>query len=122
MMAEDPNRKVIKAEGGFFEDIWVSMRLVVRLLADNRVNPFLKLLPIGTLVYLVFPLDFPGPIDDAAVIALGMYLFIELSPQDVVEEHRQILRGITPGTAGFQEPQHSEYQESDVIEAEFREE
>lgn len=121
-MAEDPNRKVIKAEGGFFEDIWISMRLVMRLLTDKRVNPFLKLLPIGSLIYLVFPLDVPGPIDDAAVVAMGMYLFIELSPPDVVEEHRQALRGISPGPANSRGTQPPEYQEDNVIEAEFREE
>lgn len=121
-MAEDPNRKIIKAEGGFFDDVWMYMRLVVRLLTDNRVSPFLKLIPIGSLVYMVFPLDIPGPIDDAAVVAMGMFLFIELAPQDVVDEHRQALRGIIPNKAGPAETQPPDYQENDVIEAEFREE
>jgi uncharacterized membrane protein YkvA (DUF1232 family) len=56
-------------------------------MADRRVSFFLKLLPIGTLLYMVVPDIFPGPLDDAAVIWLGTTLFVELCPQDIVQEH-----------------------------------
>jgi hypothetical protein len=58
------------------------------------VNFLLKLLPIGALFYLFFPLDISpvNPLDDGLVIWLGGYFFIELCPDDIVEEHRKALR------------------------------
>ena len=38
------------------------------------------------------PIDIPGPIDDIAVLSLGFYLFTEMCPPDVVEEHMKNLR------------------------------
>jgi hypothetical protein len=63
------------------------------------VNILLKLLPLGTLVYLVMPDPVPFIIDDALIIGLGTYVFIELCPQDVVEEHRANLMGKMPKPA-----------------------
>jgi hypothetical protein len=80
--------------GGFFNDLSLRARLVVRLMRDRRVHPLLKLLPVGALIYLVFPDLLPfNPIDDALVLWLGAYLFIELCPQDVVQEHMRALQG-----------------------------
>lgn len=122
-MPEDRNKKVIRAEGGFFDDVWLYMRLVVRLLMDPRVNIFLKMLPIGSLVYLLFPLDFPGPIDDLAVVGMGMFMFIELCPPEVVDEHKQALQGVFPSPVGrSQKDSGPEFSDDDVIEAEYREE
>ncbi len=97
-MSEDKNKRKLSTfqEGtpGMFTGLTNTVKLVLRLIGDKRVNFFLKLLPISTLVYLVSPLDAAIPvIDDAAVMALGTYVFIELCPQDVVEEHRARLSG-----------------------------
>ena len=83
-----------EANEGFFNALYQNMRLIVRLLKDPRVNIFLKILPVGTLIYLLVPFDFLpiNPIDDGLVVWLGSYLFIELCPDDVVEEHRKDLR------------------------------
>jgi hypothetical protein len=83
--------------GGFFQDLSIRARLILRLLGDRRVNIFLKLLPIGSLVYLIMPDLAPGPIDDAAVIWLGAYLFVELCPPDVVQEHMRALTSVIDG-------------------------
>ncbi len=71
-----------------------NLRLIVRLLKDRRVNFFLKLLPIGALVYLIVPVDFLplNPLEDAVVLWLGGTLFIELCPDDIVAEHRRALQ------------------------------
>ncbi|MFN2144331.1 MAG: YkvA family protein [Anaerolineales bacterium] len=91
--------KIRKENPGLLTGLSRTMRLVLRLIADKRVNFFLKLLPISTLIYLVSPLDAAIPaVDDAFVIGLGTYVFIELCPQDVVEEHQARLAGITPDT------------------------
>ena len=84
---------------GVFNEIVQRGKLILRLLGDKRVNPLLKLLPIGSLVYLVVPLDFlpVNPVDDALVVWLGGFLFIELCPPDVVQEHMAVLNQVVPG-------------------------
>jgi uncharacterized membrane protein YkvA (DUF1232 family) len=98
--------------GGIFNNI----RLIARLLKDRRVNFFLKLLPIGALVYLVVPIDFLpiNPLEDAVVLWLGGTLFIELCPDDIVAEHRQALAGSTGGGDIV------ERRSSDVVDAEYK--
>ena len=95
-MSQNDNRKIVPS-GGFIEGLVLKAKLIIKLMGDHRVNLLLKLLPVGGLVYLVFPLDIPGPIDDAALLGLTMYLFIELCPPEVVEEHLNNLRSVIPG-------------------------
>lgn len=82
-----------KDDPGFITGMSRTVRLVLRLLADRRVNFFLKLLPVGAFVYMVVPEAFPV-VDDAIVLGIGTYMFIELCPPDVVEEHRAQLAGV----------------------------
>lgn len=81
-------------KAGFFGVMYQNLRLIVRLIKDPRVPFYLKLIPVVTLAYLIFPVDFlpVNPVDDGLVVWLGGYLFIELCPQAVVEEHRKDLR------------------------------
>lgn len=78
---------------GFMVGLTRQVRLVLRLMADSRVSPLAKILPIGSLIYLISPFDFPTPIDDAVVIGAGTYMFFQLCPPDVVAEHRNALWG-----------------------------
>jgi uncharacterized membrane protein YkvA (DUF1232 family) len=71
-----------------------SIRLIICLMGDARVSPWLKLMVPATLLYLVFPLDFmpdflvgPGQLDDLGVILLGLWLFMKLAPEHVVREY-----------------------------------
>lgn len=88
---------VISSGGGVLRDLVLRFKLIVRLMGDKRVNPFLKLIPIASLIYLIFPFDLismiPGvsALDDVAIVSLGAYLFIEFCPPDVVEEHMKKL-------------------------------
>jgi uncharacterized membrane protein YkvA (DUF1232 family) len=94
-MDKKPNRSLIPSQGGMFSDLVVRIKLIARLMADRRVSPWLKLLPIGALAYLISPIDLIpgglvpiiGAVDDVAVIWFGVSLFIELCPPDVVHEH-----------------------------------
>jgi uncharacterized membrane protein YkvA (DUF1232 family) len=80
---------------GFFQDLVQRLKLLWRLMADRRVNFFLKLLPVASLVYLLSPIDLApgitlpviGMLDDAAIIWIGTSLFMSLCPVDVVQEH-----------------------------------
>jgi uncharacterized membrane protein YkvA (DUF1232 family) len=84
---------IVPAKGGTVHELIMRLKLIARLMGDNRVNPFLKLLPIASLVYLISPVDLvmgiPGvsALDDMAIVSLGAYLFIEFCPPDVVQEH-----------------------------------
>lgn len=97
-MTKDEKHTIIPSTGdGIFYDLSIRLKLIIRLLSDPRVNVFLKLLPIGLIFYLFIPDIVPGPIDDAAVIWFGTYIFIELCPQDIVEEHYKKLTQEIPG-------------------------
>lgn len=103
-MAEKTNRKLtFPRNRGFFQDLTLRLKLILRLVGDGRVNPLLKLLPIGSLVYLVVPDIAPGPIDDAAVIWLATYLFVELCPPNVVQEHLEALNATRKVMDAYQE-------------------
>lgn len=113
-MSEQKNKTELTTEvteRESYKGLSLTARLVLRLIADRRVNFLLKLLPIGALVYLFIPDLIPFIIDDAIIIGLGTYLFIELCPQDVVEEHKARLSGqtVTPTEAN-----------DEVIDSEFR--
>ena len=118
-MSEKPNRKIVLPQsGGFFNDLTLRLKLILRLLGDGRVNPLLKILPIGSLVYLVVPDIAPGPIDDAAVIWLATYLFVELCPPGVVQEHLEALKATRKVMDSYQETSQAEPQ-GEVIDGEI---
>jgi hypothetical protein len=94
-MGEQPRRDIVRNEGGgFFKDLTLRIKLILRLMGDRRVNPLLKILPLGAVVYLFVPDLVIGPLDDAAVIWLGSYLFVELCPPAVVSEHMRALTSV----------------------------
>jgi uncharacterized membrane protein YkvA (DUF1232 family) len=78
---------------------WISdairqIRLTWRLLFDDRVSGWLKLIPPLTLAYVLSPVDILpdvmlgfGQLDDIAVLLIGIKAFIELAPREVVREH-----------------------------------
>jgi uncharacterized membrane protein YkvA (DUF1232 family) len=96
---QNQNRTITPRSNGFFQDLVDRFRLVGRLMMDNRVNPFLKMLPVATLVYLVSPIDLlsVNPLDDAFVVWAGTTLFVQLCDPAVIEEHMQALNRIAQG-------------------------
>lgn len=113
-MSEEKSSKIAAFTGGVFGDLSNRIKLIFRLMGDKRVSPLLKLLPIGSLVYFVVPDLAIGPIDDVVVMWLGTYLFVELCPPQVVEEHEVALRQALPGDV-----KNPNQPEGDVIDAEF---
>ena len=116
------NRNRPKLTSSFFSTIADEIRLVLRLMADRRVNPLLKLLPIGTLLYFFIPDLIIGPIDDALVIGVGTYLFIELCPPHIVEEHREALKNVVDSKLSDVDNDRIPIYEDEIIEGEFRDE
>lgn len=71
---------------------WV--KLIFRLVSDDRVSLAPKLLLLAALAYVVLPTDLvpdfflgAGQLDDLAVILLGTRIFLRLCPPDIVREH-----------------------------------
>ncbi len=84
------------ADTGFLKKMILDLKLISRLMGDSRVSIFAKLIPIGSLIYLISPVDFIpaaimpiiGAADDIAIMWFGMNFFTELCPAYVVAEHR----------------------------------
>jgi uncharacterized membrane protein YkvA (DUF1232 family) len=97
-MAERKSGKfIVPAQGGAMRGFVQRLKLIGRLMADSRVNILLKTLPLASLGYLFLPADlipvvpFISALDDAAILWIGSTLFVELCPDDVVEEHRRAI-------------------------------
>jgi hypothetical protein len=114
-MSQNDKRKIVPS-GGFFDELVMRAKLVFRLMGDRRVNLFTKALPVAGLTYFIWPIDIPGPLDDVAVLGLAVYLFVELCPPEVVEEHLRNLRSVIP--AEFRDPPA---QDENVIDGDFQE-
>lgn len=119
-MSHNQNPKMTRVQGGVMNDILLRIKLVIRLIGDKRVSPVLKLIPISSLAYFVIPDLAIGPIDDALVIWLATYLFVELAPPNVVQDHMAQLNHVVPGE--WHDPtlqQNQSGNDPNVIDAEF---
>jgi uncharacterized membrane protein YkvA (DUF1232 family) len=95
-------RQIKPVNLGILADIVRQARLAWRLMLDPRVPLWVKTIVPTSLVYLIVPIDFvpdvipgQGQLDDLAVIVIGVKLFIELCPTEIVREHMQELLGET---------------------------
>src|SRR6266545_3146636 len=97
MSDKKSRRIVVPPEGGMLRNFVSRLKLIMRLMGDRRVSPWVKLIPIGALAYLISPIDIImgiqgiDALDDAAVLCVGSTLFVELCPPNVVQEHMQEL-------------------------------
>jgi uncharacterized membrane protein YkvA (DUF1232 family) len=90
---------MIPPQGNVIRDLVLRVKLILRLIGDRRVSPWLKIIPIAGVVYLISPIDIIsdialpviGELDDAAILWLTNYLFIELCPPQIVAEHVKAL-------------------------------
>jgi uncharacterized membrane protein YkvA (DUF1232 family) len=99
--------------------------LAWRLFWDQRVPVWTKLIPPAALGYVLFPVDLIpdvalglGQLDDIAVLLLGIKLFVELAPPDVVREHLRALGAHIEEWRVVEEAEESE--PSVVIEGEYQ--
>lgn len=94
-MQKKQSRSIVPAQGGMIKDTLLRVKLIFRLMGDKRVNPWLKILPVAGILYLISPIDlipdvmFPviGELDDIAILWLTNHFFIEFCPPEVVREH-----------------------------------
>ncbi len=107
-------------KNGLFEDLAERIKLILHLIRDKRINPLLKLIPIASLLYLIVPDLAPGPIDDAILIWLGAYLFVDLCSQDIVDEHLKTIRRTFQSQ--YNDKMTRNIKTEDISDAEFWEE
>lgn len=101
-------RMLVPPQGSMMKDFVKRLKLVGRLMGDSRISAFLKILPLASLVYLISPIDFApgavfpfiGALDDAAILWIGSTLFVELCPNNVVQEHKDSLDMESGGDTG----------------------
>lgn len=81
-------------QGNIFQDLLQQAKLAFNLMVDPRVHPLAKLVPIAAAAYLFWPADLLpdiapvlGQLDDVGIVMLGLRLFFEFSPPEVVHEH-----------------------------------
>ena len=113
-MTDNRRKLIVPPQGGIMKDFVKRLKLIGRLMVDNRVNMFVKLLPVASIAYLIWPADLIpvipiiGALDDAAILWIGSTLFVELCPDDVVKEHMEDLGLVTGDTS------------NDVVDAESK--
>lgn len=92
---------MIPPQGGMVRDFLLRLKLILRLIRDPRVHWWLKILPVAGVLYLFSPigiisditLPIIGELDEVAVLWLTNFIFIELCPPEVVNEHARALSG-----------------------------
>ncbi len=101
------------------------VQLAWRLFFDPRVPWPTKIIPPAMLIYLLSPIDIiPDPglglgqLDDVAVLLLGIKLFIELAPPEIVREHLRAL-GARISEWKVKEEEEPEQEEPPVVEGEI---
>jgi uncharacterized membrane protein YkvA (DUF1232 family) len=97
---ESPDTGLVshRNEPGFWKELWHQAQLVWYLFRDPEVPFYLKLLPIGALAYVLFPIDvlpdlWPllGQLDDLTALLVGAKVFIDMSPPHVVARYMRKL-------------------------------
>jgi uncharacterized membrane protein YkvA (DUF1232 family) len=116
MLAGRGQRPDLQSTAGFLGEIIRQLRLIVRLMVDRDVPIWVKTVPVLMVLYLLSPLDLvPDPIlglgqvDDLAIFLIGLKLFVDLCPRDVVRRLREEPSGQSPEDA-----------EGDVVDSTYR--
>jgi uncharacterized membrane protein YkvA (DUF1232 family) len=96
----------LPSQGSIVRDFLMRVKLIWSLMKDGRVSPLLKFIPILGVLYLIMPIDLVseialplvGELDDAAVLWLTNYVFVEMCPPEVVMQHVKALTVRTPAS------------------------
>jgi uncharacterized membrane protein YkvA (DUF1232 family) len=109
-----------QSKTGVLTEIVRNLQLTWHLLTDRRVSLLLKLIIPGLMLgYMIFPADLLpdfipllGQVDDLAVLALGIKIFIEMCPKEIVREYR--------GEAGNASAPAEPNGNGEIVDADYR--
>lgn len=86
-----------------FHRLITQVQLTWRLLRDNRIPFWKKLIPFFGFLYVIMPIDIipdflvvVGQLDDLGIIIFSMQIFERAIDPMIVEEHRAALEGRAP--------------------------
>ena len=72
-----------------------SLALAIRLFFNSKVPLWAKIVPIFALLYVLSPIDIVpdvipglGQMDDLTILLLGVWIFLQLVPKDLLREQR----------------------------------
>lgn len=97
-MADQNRFKKMTENTSFLKSLGTELRLILKLMGDRRVPFWLKLIPLATVVYFFIPEPIPF-VDDFVVMSIGVYAFLEMCPDEIVEEYRMQLYNKKRGNA-----------------------
>jgi len=122
-------KKVVRVgeAAGILAEVIKNIKLIWRLLNDRRVSSWLKMIVPATLLYLLFPIDIIpdiapglGQLDDIAVILLGLKIFVEMCPEEIVRQHLDELASVASQWRVVEEDETPEAEPSRYIEAPYQ--
>ena len=126
-MAKEKKVVQVGEAAGILAEIIKNIKLIWRLLNDRRVPPWLKMIVPATLLYLFFPVDIVpdivpglGQLDDIAVILLGLKLFVEMCPREIVRQHMDELASMASPWRVVEEDETPEAEPFPSIEAPYQ--
>lgn len=100
-MSEQKKGSSPQARLGILSELVRNARLAWRLMRDRRISFWLKTIVPATLVYVIYPIDFIpdallglGQLDDLAIIMMGVKLFLNLCPSEIVKQHLEEMRSV----------------------------
>lgn len=106
------SRKSLSESGSLLREL----QIIWRLLQDDQVSPWLKLVPLLSLVYLVWPLDLVadpalglGQLDDLLVIIMGILILRYLCPKTSIVKAGESRPNAEPPNG-----------EKEIVEADYR--
>jgi uncharacterized membrane protein YkvA (DUF1232 family) len=116
-MAKSSPSSDLQDAAGFLGGLIQQARLGWRLLNDNRVPGWVKLIPAAGLLYLLSPIDLIpdlmlpglGEVDDVVMLILALKMFLDLSPPGIVREHLDDLLGRRGHTRRGEPPSSESY-------------
>jgi uncharacterized membrane protein YkvA (DUF1232 family) len=89
----------LPANFGLWKRLLEQARLSWVLLLDGRVPIALKVIPLLAIAYVISPIDLVpdiflvlGQLDDMGILLAAISAFVNMAPQDIVEEHTYRLR------------------------------
>jgi uncharacterized membrane protein YkvA (DUF1232 family) len=125
-MANQKKATQVGDAASILAEIIKNIKLIWRLLNDRRISSWVKMIIPATLLYLLFPFDIVpdiapglGQLDDIAVILLGLKIFVEMCPSEIVRQHLDELASMTSPWRIVEEDETPQAEPSLYVEAPY---
>ena len=100
-MSDRKQTPVPQEKLGLLTELVRNARLAWRLMKDRRVSLWLKTIVPVAFAYVLYPIDIIpdvllglGQLDDLAIMLMGVRLFLNLCPEEIVKQHLEEMRSV----------------------------